>query len=94
VGVRYEPGRDARVVLSVDETDVATASLPGTFFFPNLTTAAAGLLVGRDRGFAVSPDYRPPFAFTGTIERVVMASGRPAEQVDPVLQQRAALAAD
>ena len=32
----------------------------------------AGLLVGRDRGFPVCDDYRPPFSFTGTIERLVL----------------------
>ena len=32
----------------------------------------AGLLVGRDRGFPVCDDYQPPFAFTGTIERLVI----------------------
>jgi len=32
----------------------------------------AGLLVGRDRGFPVCDDYRPPFPFSGTIERVVL----------------------
>jgi hypothetical protein len=32
----------------------------------------AGLLIGRDRGFPVCDDYRPPFAFTGTLEQVVI----------------------
>jgi hypothetical protein len=92
--VRYEPGRDARVVLMVDDTDVAAAPLPGIFAFPNLTTAAAGMLIGRDRGLPVSRDYRPPFRFTGTIERVTMTSGRPSARLDPATEQRAALAAD
>ncbi len=61
----------------MDGTDVAEAPLPGLMFFPNLSTAGAGMLVGRDRGLPVSHDYRPPFAFTGTLERVEMRSGRP-----------------
>ena len=32
----------------------------------------AGLLVGRDRGFPVCDDYRPPFAFNGVIKRLVL----------------------
>jgi len=83
------------VTLTVDGDDVAAAPLPGMFFFPNLTTAAVGMLVGRDRGFAVHRgDYRPPFPFTGTIERVVMASGRPSARPDGATEQRAAFAAD
>ena len=39
-----------RVVLAVDGEDVAEAPLPGLMFFPNLSTAGAGMLVGRDRG--------------------------------------------
>jgi len=39
---------------------------------------AAGLLVGRDRGFPVSDDYAPPFPFTGVLQRVVLEiAGRP-----------------
>jgi arylsulfatase A-like enzyme len=94
VGVRYQRGRDAHVVLVIDGADVATAPLPGVFFFPNLTTAAAGMLVGRDRGFPVSRDYRPPFPFTGSIERVVMATHQRAARPDAATEQGAALAAD
>ncbi len=94
LGLRYEPGQDARVVLSVDGADVAAEALPGLVFFPNLTTAGVGLLVGRDRGIAVSRDYRPPFAFTGTIDRVEMRSGRPEAQPESGTRLRAAVASD
>ncbi|WP_395692569.1 sulfatase-like hydrolase/transferase [Nocardioides sp.] len=94
LGLRYEPGAGARVVLSVDGSDVAAAPLPGLVFFPNLTTAGAGLLVGRDRGIAVSPDYRPPFAFTGTLDRVEVRSGDPAARPDRATQVQAAVAGD
>ena len=67
-------------MLAVDGDDVAEAPLPGLMFLPNLSTAGAGMLVGRDRGLAVSPDYRPPFPFTGTLDRVEIRSGRPARR--------------
>ena len=46
----------------MDGRQVASGPLPGMFFFPNLSTAGIGMFVGRDRGFAVGSDYRPPFA--------------------------------
>ena len=94
LGLRYEPGAAARIVLSVDEADVAQAPLPGLMFFPNLTTAGAGLLVGRDRGVSVSHDYRPPFAFTGGLDRVELRSGRPGARADRATEVRAAVASD
>ena len=92
--LRYEPGRAARVVLGVDGVDVAEAPLPGLMFFPNLSTAGAGMLVGRDRGLPVSHDYRPPFAFTGTLDRVEMRSGRPNARPERDTELRAAVAGD
>ncbi|WP_395657641.1 arylsulfatase [Nocardioides sp.] len=93
LGLRYEPGAGARVVLAVDGLDVAEAPLPGLVFFPNLTTAGAGLLVGRDRGIAVSHDYRPPFAFSGRLDRVEVRSGRPRAR-DRATEVQAAVASD
>jgi arylsulfatase len=94
LGLRYEPGHAARVVVAVDGTDVAEAPLPGLMFFPNLSTAGAGLLVGRDRGIAVSHDYRPPFAFTGVLDRVEMRSGRPEARPASSTGLRAAVSGD
>lgn len=94
VELRYEPGREPRAVLAVDGADVAEAPLPGLLFFPNLSTAGAGMLVGRDRGIAVSDDYRPPFAFTGTLGRVELRSGRPGAGPGQSTELRAALAGD
>ena len=68
--------------------DVAEAPLPGLMFFPNLGSSGAGMLVGRDRGISVSADYPPPFAFTGTLERVELRSGRPGRPPGP--ERRAA----
>ncbi|MCU1485552.1 MAG: atsA [Actinomycetia bacterium] len=94
VGLRYEAGRDPKVRLAIDGADVAEAALPGLVFFPNLSTAGAGMLVGRDRGLPVSDDYRPPFAFTGTLHRVELASGAPKARPDDATATKVALAAD
>ncbi|GAA1128623.1 arylsulfatase [Nocardioides aquiterrae] len=92
--VRYEPGRAARAVVAVDGADVAEAPLPGLVFFPNLSTAGAGLLVGRDRGIPVSRDYRPPFPFTGVLDRVEIRSGRPDARPQDDTSLKAAVASD
>jgi arylsulfatase len=94
LGLRYEPGRAPRVVLSVDGADVGDAPLPGMLFLPGLTTGAAGMLIGRDRGLPVSDDYRPPFPFTGTIERIELTTGDPNARPDRATEVRAAFAAD
>jgi arylsulfatase len=93
----YHPaGRDgpARAELLVDGTSVADEAVPGMMFLPNLSTAAAGMLVGRDRGLALSADYRPPFAFTGTLTRVELRSGRPPSRAEDAARVRAAVAGD
>jgi arylsulfatase len=63
-------------------------------FFPNLSTAGAGLLLGRDRGLPVGSDYRPPFAFTGRLDRVEMHTGHPGARPDPDTRLRAAVSGD
>lgn len=66
-----------RLSLSIDGEQVATGAHGGLTMFPAVGTAAGGLLVGRDRGLAVSDDYSPPFSFTGTLRKVTFAGGRP-----------------
>jgi arylsulfatase len=92
--LRYETGRSARAVLAVDGTEVAVVPLPGLMFFPNLSTAGAGLLVGRDRGIAVSHDYRPPFRFTGSLDRVELRSGRSGARPEASTELKAAVSSD
>ena len=94
IGVRYESGGDARVVLVVDGDDVAEAPLLGMFFLPNLSTAGAGMLIGRDRGLPVGTDYRPPFPFTGTLHRVEIATRSPGARVDRRTETQVAFASD
>ena len=93
--VRYEPGREPRLVLAVDGADVARGAAPGPAVLPQpRLVRAPGMLVGRDRGIAVSADYTPPFAFTGTLERVELRSGRPGARPDRSAELRVALAGD
>ena len=94
LSVRYEPGHHPRLVLAIDGADVVEAPLPGLLFFPNLGSSGAGMFVGRDRGIAVSQDYRPPFAFTGTLDQVELRSGRPDARPDRDAELRVALAGD
>lgn len=94
LAVRYHPGREPRASLAVDGTEVASTPLPGLFFFPNLSTAGIGMLVGRDRGFAVCDDYRPPFPFTGELLGVEMLSGAPSARPDDDVTLRSAMASD
>ncbi len=94
LGLRYEPGRAARVVLSVDGADVAEAPQPAVLFLPNLSTSGLGMFVGRDQGLSVSADYTCPFPFAGTLHRVEMRSGNPAAGPDAADAVRAAFAGD
>ncbi|WP_279235683.1 arylsulfatase [Nocardioides sp. SR21] len=94
VELHYRPGRDARGVILVDGVEVAQGPVPGLVFFPNVSTAAGGLLVGRDRGIAVSRDYRPPFEFTGTLDRVELRSGAPDARPESATAIQAAVASD
>jgi arylsulfatase A-like enzyme len=73
--LRIEYGREhpagGPVTLSVDGEVVAEGRLPVNLPF-RWQIGGAGLLVGRDRGFPVCDDYEPPFAFTGTLHRIVL----------------------
>ncbi|CAN5393864.1 arylsulfatase [soil metagenome] len=94
VGVQYLPGAEPRVRLLVDGVEQASAPMPGFFFFPNLSTAATGMFVGRDRGLPLCRDYRPPFAFTGELHRVHLVGGDPTARPDNQTLLDAAVASD
>jgi len=64
-------GRNSTMRLAIDGAVVAEGPLPRRLPL-RWQIGGAGLLVGRDRGFPVCDDYRPPFAFTGTVERMVI----------------------
>lgn len=65
--------RPPTLSLAVDGTEMASARHGGIMMFPAVGTAGGGLLVGRDRGLAVSDDYQPPFPISG-LRRVTISS--------------------
>jgi arylsulfatase len=67
-----KPGAPALVVLKIDGTEVARVTVPRTV--PAAFTASETLDVGIDLGSPVALDYfdRAPFAFDGTIGRVLI----------------------
>jgi hypothetical protein len=73
--------------LFIDDCQVASGELPKTWPVIGLT---AGLDCGRDGGSGVSEAYRAPFAFTGTLERVVLSLGNDGQR-DPVSEYRGAV---
>ncbi|MCC6175611.1 MAG: sulfatase-like hydrolase/transferase [Chloroflexi bacterium] len=79
-----------RGTLSIDGETVGTGELPRTW---PINPSTAALTCGRDENSPVSEAYRPPFTFTGRIERVTLELGDD-QQRDPAAEQRAALAAD
>jgi Sulfatase len=62
-------GSPGKLTLFVDGKPIGEGELPVTI--PLAMGLAAGLSVGLDAGAPVSEDYEPPFAFTGTVEKVV-----------------------
>lgn len=85
------------VGLHVDGVRAAEMPLPEDLPF-RWQIGGTGLLIGHDTGFPVCDDYRAPFAFTGTIDHLVVESsalaGRPSRppvdvdrEVDRALQR-------
>jgi arylsulfatase len=62
-------GTPGNVTLLLDGRAIGKGKLPVTI--PIAMGLAGGVSVGADAGAPVTADYDPPFAFTGTIERVV-----------------------
>jgi hypothetical protein len=63
-------GKGGLVTLSVDGKEVASARLNRTI--PFRVSADETLDIGEDTGTPVSEDYRVPFKFTGTLNKVVV----------------------
>jgi len=82
-------GKTSRMRLTVDGKLAAEGPFPRRMPL-RWQIGGAGLLVGRDRGFPVCDDYRPPFPFTGRIERLVIEVPALAPR-DAVLETAAAL---
>jgi arylsulfatase len=75
IGLAYARARTGGgpVRLSVEGAAVAEVTLPEDLPF-RWQIGGAGLRIGRDSGFPVCDDYRPPFPFTGTLDHVAVES--------------------
>ena len=63
-------GAPGIVKLLVDGQEIGRGDLPVTS--PLRLGQGAAMLVGADAGAPVTPEYRPPYRFTGTIKRVIV----------------------
>ena len=63
-------GVPAAITLLVDTTPVGKGDLPVTI--PLSLGLSAGVCVGSDAGAPVMPDYKPPFAFSGTVKKALV----------------------
>jgi arylsulfatase len=82
-------GAPGTIRLLVDGKEVGRGDLPVTI--PLLLGLGAGVSVGADTGSPTTPEYKPPFRFTGTLKRVqVDTSGELVE--DKAAKFRAMLA--
>jgi arylsulfatase len=71
-------GVPASLKLFIDGKPAGNGDLPVTI--PLSLGLAAGVSVGADAGSPVMTDYIPPFAFTGTVKKVLVdVSGEPVE---------------
>lgn len=79
--VREGKGVPGQGRLYVDGRQVGQGEIPVTT--PLALGLAGGMSVGADAGAPATPDYAPPFAFTGKLYNVVVdVSGEPAGPVD------------
>jgi arylsulfatase len=69
-GGAKERGKAMAIAMRVNGTQVAQGELAKSI--PNLISFEEGLDVGMDSGSPVDFTYRPPFAFTGKIAKVVI----------------------
>ncbi|MBV8104426.1 MAG: hypothetical protein JO223_07355 [Hyphomicrobiales bacterium] len=63
-------GVPAEVTLLIDGAPVGKGALPVTT--PLSLGLSAGVCVGSDAGAPVMTDYKPPFAFTGTVKKALV----------------------
>ncbi len=82
-------GTPGRVSLFVDGAEVGNGDLPVTT--PIRLAQGGAMLVGADTGASVTPEYTPPFRFSGRVRRVIVdVSGDQVEDYEA--QMRIALA--
>ncbi len=63
-----ELGTAAKVTMSVNGTKVAEGQVPKTI--PATIGIGEGMDIGEEVGSAVDSTYKPPFKFTGTLDKV------------------------
>ncbi len=68
--IAHGKGAPAKVTLLVDGKAVAERELPYTI--PLRAGQGGAMIVGVDAGSPVSPEYKPPFKFTGELKRVIV----------------------
>jgi arylsulfatase A-like enzyme len=79
-------GTPADIKLFVDGQPVGEGHLPVTI--PLSLGLAAGAAVGADPGSPTMPDYKPPFAFTGTVKRAMVdVTGTSVESLEEKMRQ-------
>ena len=95
IAVSYALGTDhapGRMILLVDDAAVDETPVEGMLPVA-LQHGGAGLRLGRDSGFAVSPRYTPPAPFSGAVH-LLRVETPGAFQPDPADEVRTALHAD
>ena len=87
------PGTGGEVTLLADGVAIGSGRIPRTVAL--IFTTYAGMDVGRDNGGVVDLDYedRAPYAFTGTVDRVVFDLAPHAHDVEVDLHEATAQAA-
>ena len=85
-------GAPGRMALEVDGTQVDEIEVSGMLPIA-LQHGGAGLRLGRDAGFPVSPAYWPPAPFTGTVHQLRIETPGPSTP-DRSAEVGAALHAD
>jgi len=79
--IAHGKGTPAKITLLVDGKPVGTGDLPVTI--PLAMGLAAGVAVGADPGAPAMPDYQPPFAFTGQVNKAMVdVTGEPVEDYE------------
>lgn len=89
LSARFErEGGGGTLTVSCDGVDVGSVAIPRLVRMPGST----GVDIGRNSLSPVVDDYEPPFAFTGTIERVTFRVRSRADAADVAATARAELA--
>ena len=86
---RYAPSFDADPLLTLlhDDTVVASVTIPVPMPFV-WQHGGTALSLGYDRGFPVTDDYTPPFAWTGVLHEVTVDTSPSAIPGDPAHVER------